>query len=124
MNFRRFLNTIEKYYPKAGDAAHEARKEDAGEKAELIHAAFGVVGEANEVADLIKKHIFYRQPIDEKKMLRELGDAYHFLDRIADMFGYTDDECRAENVVKLKERFGDSYTHEKAIAKADQKGEK
>lgn len=123
MNFREFLDTIAQWYPKPGEASYEARKEDAGDKAELIHAGFGIVGEANEVSDLIKKHVFYRQPIDPKKMLRELGDAYHFLDRITDMFGFTDDECRAENISKLSIRFGNTYSHEAAIAKADQKEE-
>lgn len=40
----------------------------------LIWTAIGLVGEAGEVAELVKKGVFHRHGIDKEKLKNELGD--------------------------------------------------
>lgn len=68
-----------------------------------------LMGEAAEVWDVYKKpHRAMRSGTAEErdKVILELGDAYHYLTRLADHEGVTMDEIRARNVRKLEERDG------------------
>ncbi len=45
----------------------------------LLLGAIGLCGEAGEVAELVKKHVFHEHPLAHEKLEKELGDVswYH-----------------------------------------------
>ena len=81
--------------------------------------ALGIAGEVGEVVDLIKKSYTYGKPVDTMKVCEELGDLLHYMTRLSDKLGLGMNVIRERNISKLKKRFGDSYSDEKAIARRD-----
>ena len=44
------------------------------EQAEILHGVLGVVTEAGEIADVLKKHLIYGKTLDKVNLKEELGD--------------------------------------------------
>lgn len=116
MTDNEFLNDISKFY---NEDQRAEREERFGKGASIIHAALGIAGEAGEVVDLVKKSYAYGRPLDAMKVCEELGDLLHYMTRLADQLGLGMNVIREQNVAKLKKRFGDTYSDEKAIARKD-----
>ena len=72
---------------------------------ELLNAVLGLVGEAGETADLIKKNVFHGVPLDTDKVLKELGDVLYYITRLADYYGFTLEQVASENQQKLLARY-------------------
>jgi len=89
------------------------------EKANLAHLAMLVTSEAGELADAIKKHTIYGNPLDVANIHEELGDILFAAQAIATATGTTLDECQRLNVEKLTVRFPNGYSNTAAIQRAD-----
>jgi NTP pyrophosphatase (non-canonical NTP hydrolase) len=72
------------------------------EALQLDHAVLGLVGEAGEIANLHKKHLFKpgHQATRHERLL-ELGDALYYLAILAHLDGITLDELSRLNYEKL-----------------------
>lgn len=88
----------------------------------LLHAAMGLSTEANEVLDIMKKGLFYGKPIDRDKLVEEACDCAWYIAVISDVTGVSITDMMARNIAKLKARYGDKFTPEKAINR-DEKAE-
>jgi NTP pyrophosphatase (non-canonical NTP hydrolase) len=92
-------------------------------KVNAWHAATGVVGEAGELIDAVKKHIIYDQPIDINNVIEELGDLEFYMEQIRQEFGLTREECLDWNMKKLadkdKGRYAEGYSDAAAAARRD-----
>lgn len=88
-------------------------------KAEGIHAAVGVAGEAGEVLDLIKKVTFNNRTLDLDKLRNELGDVEYYLEALRQTYNITRDECIAANVIKLSKRYEGGYSDQKSLERKD-----
>ena len=84
------------------EAAARTRSDDAGDL--LSMCVLGLVGEAGEVAELIKKHRFHRQPLVPAAIEKELGDVLWYLANLADVCGLSLERIAAVNLQKLRER--------------------
>lgn len=85
------------------------------ETAKLLHYSLGLVTEAAEVADLLKKYIAYGKDFTELKLQDEMGDVLWYLARICKHLGVDFERLMAQNIAKLTVRFGDKFAAESAI---------
>lgn len=75
------------------------------ERDRLANWALGLAGEAGEVADALKKHLFHGKPLDRDALLKECGDVSWYLAVLASELGFTLDEVFLKNVEKLRARY-------------------
>ena len=81
----------------------------------LLHAALGLATEAAEIADALKKHIFYGKDLDERNLIEELGDSEWYIAIGCDALGVDMNKILSDNIVKLYKRYGSSFSSKKAI---------
>lgn len=90
------------------------------EKADLLHMAIGVSGEAGELLDAVKKSAIYGKSLDHKNMVEELGDLEFYMSRIRQIIGITRDEVLECNFDKLSKRYSEgTYTNSQAQKRMD-----
>lgn len=89
-------------------------------KADLLHMAVGVSGEAGELLDAVKKATIYNKPLDHQNMIEELGDLEFYMSRIRQLLGVSRDDVLEANYAKLSKRYNSgSYSNEQAQQRAD-----
>jgi len=88
-----------------------------------LHMAVGVVGEAGELIDAVKKAVFYRKPLDRENVVEELGDLEFYMEGLRQAYNITREETIAHNIHKLAEgpnaRYKGGYSDAAAQARAD-----
>lgn len=89
------------------------------EKANLLHLALLIAGEAGEIVDAIKKHVIYNKPLDEKNVDEECGDLLFGITALLSAINRTEDGCKARNVEKLLKRYATGYSDKAAQERAD-----
>lgn len=81
--------------------------------------ALGIAGEAGEVADLLKKHLFHGHELDRAKLTKELGDVLWYVAALSDVFGLRLSDVATVNVDKLRKRFPTGFSSTDSIKRAD-----
>jgi NTP pyrophosphatase (non-canonical NTP hydrolase) len=89
------------------------------EKAELLHMAIGVSGEAGELLDAIKKHCIYNKEIDFKNVVEELGDIEFYLQGIRSILCVDRIDVINQNIDKLSKRYVGGYSNKQAQERND-----
>jgi len=80
----------------------------------LVHGILGVSSECGELADQLKRHIFYGRPLDEVNISEECGDILWYIALIANVLGVSIDQMMATNISKLKARYPEKFTEQRA----------
>lgn len=93
--------------------AIEARMEG-GEMIDLLHAGIGLATEGGEFLDALKKSIFYGKELDKVNLAEELGDVLWYVAMALRALGTDFEEQMEININKLKLRYPDKFTEEKA----------
>lgn len=83
----------------------------------LANFGLGVAGEAGEVADLIKKHLYHGQPLDKDKLKRELGDVMWYIATIASTVGVSLADVADANIEKLRARYPEGFSVERSTVR-------
>jgi len=112
---RNYQDIINQFYPTNRDE----RRERAAEREEVIEACLGLAGESGEVVDLIKKSIYYGKPLDQGKLVEELGDTLHYLVRLCELHGFEIEDIADDNIRKLRGRYPKGYSNDAAIAQGE-----
>ena len=81
----------------------------------LLHGGMGISTEAGEFLDVLKKHIFYGKEIDYVNLSEELGDALFYIALCMDVLGISFEDVMEKNIEKLKARYPEKFTEDKAI---------
>ena len=81
----------------------------------MLHAVLGIMDEAGEMAKILKRHIIYKQAIDEVNCFEESGDSQWYqalwLSAIKKSLG----EALEANLAKLAVRHGAKFNPEAAV---------
>jgi NTP pyrophosphatase (non-canonical NTP hydrolase) len=81
----------------------------------IEHATMGLVTEAGEAMDAIKKTKIYGKPFDAVNMKEEMGDVFWYLAIMCDELGITFEEVWEKNIAKLAKRYPEKFTEELAL---------
>ena len=85
----------------------------------MLNGAMGLNGEAGEVIDLLKKHLFQGHDLDVEHIAKECGDCLWYLAVLAKGLGYELDEIAEMNKSKLRKRYPDGFEVDKSLHRAD-----
>lgn len=85
-----------------------------GTRDALCNGALGLVGEAGEVAELVKKHLFHGHALDRQALMAELGDVLWYVARLAAALGISLGDVAALNLDKLQRRYPNGFSHERS----------
>ena len=90
------------------------------DKADLLHMAVGVAGEAGELLDAVKKHVIYVKDLDVENVVEELGDKEFYMERIRQLINVSRVHTLQINIMKLEKRYKyHQYDDQAAQARAD-----
>ena len=86
----------------------------------MLLGIIGLLGEAGEIAEAIKKHIFHGHGLDLKKLEKELGDVSWYHNHLTVRTAKTTlDDVHNENIEKLKARYPEGFfSSERSIHRA------
>jgi NTP pyrophosphatase (non-canonical NTP hydrolase) len=82
---------------------------------QLANAALGLTGEAGEVAEHVKKHLFHATPLDRDAVVKELGDCLWYVAAMCTALGISMDDVGTANIEKLRRRYPDGFSAERSI---------
>ena len=88
------------------------------EKPEIVdylHAGLGLVTEAAEFADNLKRMIYYGAEFDKVNALEELGDIRWYMAMMERSLGTNLDKIEKINLAKLRTRYPDKFTAKNAL---------
>ena len=80
-----------------------------------LTATLGLVGEAGEIADVIKKIRFHDHHAQPGYILEELGDLFFYFVLMLEAQGYTLEGIVDFNIRKLEERYPDGFESERSM---------
>ena len=85
----------------------------------LINGVMGLCGESGEAIEILKKHIFHGKDLDRDHLIKELGDVAWYLAEAATALDIPLEEIFSRNIEKLRARYPDGFSKERAINRAD-----
>lgn len=90
----------------AGNAMNDPDKQ-------IMNWGLGIAGEAGDVAGCIKKTVAHKN--DQLPGIREnIGDTMWYISEICNFYGWSLDEILEENIEKLRARYPEGFSFEKA----------
>lgn len=82
---------------------------------DLANAGLGIAGEAGEVSDIIKKHLFQGHTLNRDHILEELGDVAWYLALCSDLIGCDLETVFQTNINKLWGRYPNGFESSRSI---------
>lgn len=102
--------------------SQQKRKQEAFRNAvpiDLEHAIIGLVSEVGEIADALKRHVFYGKELDIENLKEEAGDLFWYLAIYCNSLGLSMEEVMKANIDKLKHRYPEKFTERDALERKD-----
>ena len=87
----------------------------------MLNATLGLAGEAGEIADHVKKHLFHGHEFNREDMLYELGDILWYVSQFASSQHIALSTVMEMNIAKLERRYLDKggFSSENSINRED-----
>jgi len=89
---------------------------------DILHMILGVVTEAGELADCIKRGIGYNEWIDYENMEEEMGDVLFYVAGLAALLHLSLDDIMNLNKAKLDKRYPEGFSEKAAKERKDKSG--
>ena len=83
-------------------------------KLDLLHASMGLVTEAGEFQDMLKKHLYYGRELDTVNLKEEVGDLLWYCAIALNALGADFESVMQTNIDKLKARYPEKFTEDNA----------
>lgn len=81
----------------------------------ILHAGLGIATESGELLDAIKRYAFYGNELDIYNLKEELGDLCWYMSLMLAELDLEWEEVWEANIEKLKIRYPEGFTEEKAL---------
>jgi len=81
----------------------------------LLHGVLGIITEAGEMSEQLHAHMYQGKKLDEVNIAEEIGDIFWYCAVICDTVGISFESLMDKNIEKLRARYGDKFSNEKAI---------
>jgi NTP pyrophosphatase (non-canonical NTP hydrolase) len=81
---------------------------------DLLHASMGLVTEAGEFQDMLKKHLYYGRELDTVNLKEEIGDVLWYCAIALRALGTNFDQVMKTNIEKLQARYPEKFTEHHA----------
>lgn len=82
---------------------------------DIQHALMGIFSEGGELADAIKRHIFYGTELDVTNLKEESGDLLWYVQLLIKAMNWSMEEVMDVNEAKLRKRYGEKFTEHAAV---------
>lgn len=79
------------------------------------HMLFGMMTELGELTDAFKKNMAYGKPLDLVNVQEEVGDLMWYIANFCNLHGFDLSKILDVNIEKLRARYPDKFTSERAI---------
>lgn len=100
----------------ANDYQRACLRTAASDKSEwLENAIYGIIGEAGEIVDLVKKHKWQGHELDREALILESGDCAWYLSLLMSAVDCTLGEMYEKNIEKLKQRYPAGFSKDRSI---------
>lgn len=97
------------------ESALRTAPQDVAPYHDLLHGGMGVATEAGELLDQIKKQYAYGKDLDIVNLREEIGDIMWYCALLCRATGTTLDQVAYRNIEKLRTRYPEKFTAEKAL---------
>jgi NTP pyrophosphatase (non-canonical NTP hydrolase) len=77
----------------------------------IEHGIFGIVAEAGELMNAIRKAKIYGHELDKVNLIEEVGDVMWYLAILCDELGVSFETVWDKNIRKLKARYPEKFTN-------------
>lgn len=81
----------------------------------MEHAVYGLVTEAGELMDEVKRVKIYGKDLDRTNLLEEAGDCFWYLALLCDELGVSFEDVWEKNIAKLRARYPEKWTAHHAL---------
>lgn len=81
----------------------------------LENAIYGIIGEAGEIVDLVKKHKWQGHELDREALILECGDLAWYQSLLMSAIDCTLGEAYKKNIEKLKQRYPAGFSKDRSI---------
>lgn len=81
----------------------------------LENAIYGIIGEAGEIVDLVKKHKWQGHELDREALILECGDLAWYQSLLMSAIDCTLGEAYKKNIEKLKQRYPEGFSKDRSI---------
>lgn len=71
----------------------------------VLHSIIGLTTEVGEVADAVKKAVYYEQPADIQNLIEEIGDIRFYLQALMNQYHIPEQVVLQHNASKLNRRY-------------------
>lgn len=89
----------------------------------ILNGVLGLNGEAGEVADVLKKHLFQGHELNIEELIEELGDVCWYVAILSEGLGVSLEEVMQRNIDKLKDRYPNGFDAQKSIYRDEKDAE-